>query len=83
MPPLAVVLPKMKLFLKKCYLSWIRKRYCSCVKIQSIIAMYSGKVMRYKNAGQKYIVSALPDRAALLIQKVDRAHSEYIGPERT
>ena len=66
------VLPKMKLFLKKCFLSWIAKRYASSVKIQSVIRMYSCKIKLYKRAGEFYILGDMPDKAAIKIQKVMR-----------
>ena len=47
------VLPKMKKFLKNCFLSWIEKRRASSIKIQSVIMMYSGKVRKFRRAGMK------------------------------
>ena len=50
------VLPRMKRFLKGCYESWISKRRTCGVKIQSLIMMYSGKVRKFRRAGEIYFM---------------------------
>jgi len=76
------VLPKIKLFLKKCFESWIAKRRVSAIKIQSIVAMYSCKVRRLKMEGERQFFPTAP-QAAVKIQKIMRGRwgRESLAPK--
>lgn len=65
------VLPKIKLFLKRCFESWIAKRKVSATKIQSVIAMYCAKLRRLQMEGERHFLP-LPHMAAVKIQKIMR-----------
>ena len=66
------ILPKMKLFLKKCYESWMREHEHTAVVIQSVSRMFIYRNRYYKRLGEIYIRDSLIPWAATTIQRVMR-----------
>lgn len=69
-----IVLPWIKLFLKKCYDSWMRKHQHQSTVIQSIARMYICRNRYFKRLGEIYIRDTLIPNAAVQIQRVIRGN---------
>lgn len=67
-----VVLPKIKRFIRNCFLSWLRRRDVYAVKIQSIVRGYLGRARYFRKLGDRHYFAVVFPTAALLIQKVIR-----------
>ena len=75
------VLPKIKRFIRNCFLSWIYTRNHYAVKIQAVVRGFNGRVIFYKRAGHRhyYAESGVFPVAALLIQRIARG---FLGRRR-
>ncbi len=69
-----VVLPKIKLFIKNCFVSWIRKRNESATLIQKICRGRIARVKQYKIFGQRVFFKELYQHGAIQMQKIIRAY---------
>jgi len=66
-----IVLPKIKRFIRNCFLSWLARRAVFAVRIQKIVRGFVGRARYYKKVGQLYYQDIFPP-AALKIQKIIR-----------
>lgn len=67
-----IVLPKIKRFIRNCFLSWLRRRDVYAIKIQSIVRGFVGRARCFKKLGERHFFRVVFPKAALLIQKVIR-----------
>jgi len=66
------VLPKIKRFIRNCFISWIARRNTYAIRIQKICRGFIGRARFYKKLGEWYYFTQVFPRAALMIQKVIR-----------
>jgi stress-induced morphogen len=67
-----IVLPKIKRFIRNCFLSWLRRRAVYATRIQAIVRGFNGRARYYKKLGEVYYFTQVFPVAALKIQKVIR-----------
>jgi stress-induced morphogen len=67
-----IILPKIKRFIRNCFLSWLRRRAVYAVRIQSMVRGFVGRCRYYKRLGELYYFQQVFPRAALKVQKVIR-----------
>ncbi len=73
------VLPKIKFFIRNCFLSWIAKRNHSATKIQSVVRVYLSRIVYFQRLGERYFVRGLFERAAVKMQQLVRG---FLGRRR-
>ena len=67
-----IILPKIKKFIKNCYLSWLFRRNIYAIKIQSIIRGFLGRCYYYKKYGVQYYYNIIFPTAVIKIQSIIR-----------
>lgn len=65
-------LPKIKRFLRNCYLSWMARHFKMAQTIQAMIRMHICRNRYYRMLGERFIIYGVVDNAAMQIQRIVR-----------
>lgn len=71
-----VCLPKIKRFVRNCFLSWISKRDTVAIQIQKVYRAWKARTIVYNKLGNKVLINDLFIEVAIKVQKIIRG---YLG----